>query len=90
MVRLEMSTLFSFLIRGFFFFFFVLRTKDAFDQHVYMERWQRLPGGGKGPFLALRRRHPPLDPRYVGKTHSACDGIPPCVRIVLGLSRAYV
>ncbi|CAM9324494.1 unnamed protein product, partial [Hapterophycus canaliculatus] len=29
--------------------------KDAFDQHVYMERWERLPGGG-GPFIALRRR----------------------------------
>ncbi|CAM9472142.1 unnamed protein product [Ectocarpus sp. 4 AP-2014] len=29
--------------------------KDAFDQHVYMERWERLPGG-RGPYLALRRR----------------------------------
>ncbi|CAM9314351.1 unnamed protein product [Scytosiphon promiscuus] len=29
--------------------------KDAFDQHVYMERWERLPGG-RGPFFALRRR----------------------------------
>ncbi|CAM9957572.1 unnamed protein product [Pylaiella littoralis] len=29
--------------------------KDAFEQHVYMERWERLPGG-RGPFFALRRR----------------------------------
>eukprot|EP00903_Cladosiphon_okamuranus_P013418 g12500.t2 len=29
--------------------------KDAFDQHVYMERWERLPGG-RGPFFAIRRR----------------------------------
>lgn len=29
--------------------------QDAFDQHVYMERWERLPGG-RGPFFAIRRR----------------------------------
>lgn len=28
--------------------------KDEYGQHVYMERWERLPGGS-GPFLALRR-----------------------------------
>lgn len=43
-------------------FFFSLRVcpllssfQDAFDQHVYMERWERLPGG-RGPFFAIRRR----------------------------------
>lgn len=30
-------------------------SQDAFDQHVYMERWERLPGG-RGPFFAIRRR----------------------------------
>ena len=34
---------------------FRLGKKDAYDQHVYMERWQRLPEGG-GPTFALRRR----------------------------------
>lgn len=37
------------------FFWLSTRKQDAFDQHVYMERWQRLPEGG-GPTFAMRRR----------------------------------
>ena len=30
--------------------------KDEFGQHLYMERWERLEGGGGTRRLALRRR----------------------------------
>ena len=30
--------------------------KDEFGQHLYMERWERLQGGGGGRRVALRRR----------------------------------
>lgn len=37
--------------------------KDEHGQHVYMERWERLPLG-RGPYFAMRRDAPPAGPDH--------------------------